>query len=484
MPEWFLSLLLRANVPPRLKMKKPKIYVIIGFLFCNAQVYSLLDAVEQALSHNLPFRQAELSFANQQTELQLALKQFFGVFPSVSLSYLDARGVERSESVRLDALQKFPFGGSLQFVTTSSHSAFPLSYSSRVGITFSFPFGEAGGRRFTLLGVETARWTFLQNEIDFWLKRQEIIQGAVAVYLSAWQAKQNWKIRQDTLKQSELLLDLNRTKYELGLIAEPEFLRAQVNYENAQVDVLSAERAYRNALENLAQFLGFPPDTPIDVEEEISFPLPERPSEEETLQKVYKQNPILRRLSYQQKIRELNLWASRRKILPEGSVTVNYSLDSTGTDFEAGSRLDTYTISAGVSFRLPLRTTIEQLQYEQTRRSYQAFLIDAEETRRSVVKDVSQRLRIIAEGLATLKILEKSLRNAENSFRLIQESYSEGLATILDFQSEQQRLAQIRLQNVSARVNLLNNFIALQKDLGEDAWVFLKNLFLSRGEKK
>lgn len=471
-------------MPPRLKMKKPKIYVIIGFLFCNAQVYSLLDAVEQALSHNLPFRQAELSFANQQTELQLALKQFFGVFPSVSLSYLDARGVERSESVRLDALQKFPFGGSLQFVTTSSHSAFPLSYSSRVGITFSFPFGEAGGRRFTLLGVETARWTFLQNEIDFWLKRQEIIQGAVAVYLSAWQAKQNWKIRQDTLKQSELLLDLNRTKYELGLIAEPEFLRAQVNYENAQVDVLSAERAYRNALENLAQFLGFPPDTPIDVEEEISFPLPERPSEEETLQKVYKQNPILRRLSYQQKIRELNLWASRRKILPEGSVTVNYSLDSTGTDFEAGSRLDTYTISAGVSFRLPLRTTIEQLQYEQTRRSYQAFLIDAEETRRSVVKDVSQRLRIIAEGLATLKILEKSLRNAENSFRLIQESYSEGLATILDFQSEQQRLAQIRLQNVSARVNLLNNFIALQKDLGEDAWVFLKNLFLSRGEKK
>ncbi|MFN4181804.1 MAG: TolC family protein [bacterium] len=463
-------------------MRSPVIYAIIGFLFCNAQVYSLLDAVEQALAHNLPLRQAELTFANQQTELQLARKQFFGVFPSFSLSYLDARGVERRESVRLDALQKFPFGGSLQFFTTSSHTAFPLSYASSLGITFSLPFGEAGGRRFALLGVEAARWAFLQNEIDFWLKRQDIIRGAVAVYLSAWQAKQNWKIRQDTLKQSELLLELNKTKYELGLIAEPEYLRAQVNYENAQVDVLSAERAYLNALQNLAQFLGFPPDTPVEVVDEISFLLPEQPPEEETLQKVLRQNPTLKRLSYQEKIQELNLFSSRRKILPEGSLVVNYSLDSTGTDFEAGSRLDNYTISAGVSVRLPLRTTIEQLQYEQTSRAYQAFLIEAEETRRSVLKEVSQRLRVIAEGLASLKILEKSLRNAENSFRLIQESYSEGLATILDFQSEQQRLAQVRLQYVNARVNLLNNFIALQRDLGEDAWVFLKNLFPSGGE--
>jgi len=447
----------------------------------GAKTFTLLEAVETAIAHNLSLQQQELAYENQKTALELSEVQFYGVFPVFNFSYTDAKGQERSESVRAEAVQKFSFGGSLKFSSSTSHTAFPLLYSTSASATFSYPFGEAGGRRFTLLGLQTARLTFQQNQIDLWLSQQDTISGAVSAYLSAWQAKQNLEIQKDTLKQSGILLDLNKTKYELGLLAEPDYLRAQVSYETSQVSVLAAERAYRNALENLAQFLGFPPSTPVEVVEELTFLLPEAPEEASILQKVMVQNPTLRKLSYQEEIQKLNLFSSRRRIRPEGSFDLTYSLNSSGTTFDVGSRLDTYNLSATVSFRLPLRTTVEVLQYEQAKRSYESFEIGLEDTRRTVQKTVSQRVRAIKEALDRLKILEKSLENARKSFELIEESYREGLASILDYQSEQQRLAQTRLQYVNARVDVLNSFIALQRDIGEDALTFLRSVFTPGG---
>ncbi len=447
----------------------------------GAKTLTLLEAVETAISHNLSLRQQELTFENQKTALELTEVQFYGIFPVFNFSFTDAKGQARSESVSLEASKKFPFGGNLALSASTSHTA-PLLYSTATSAKISYPVGEASGKKFTLLGVQTARLTFEQNQIDLWLSQQDTISGAVSAYLSAWQAKQNLEIQKDTLKQSEVLRELNQTKYELGLLAEPDFLRAQVSYETSQVSVLAAERAYRNALENLAQFLGFPPSTPIEVVEELSFQLPKAPEEASILQQVTFQNPTLRKLTYQEEIQKLNLFASRRRIRPEGTFDLTYSLNSSGTSFDVGSRLDTYNLSAGISFRLPLRTTVEVLQYQQAKRSYESFQIGLEDTRRTVQKTVSQRLRAIKEALDRLDILEKSLKNAEKSFQLIEESYREGLSSILDYQSEQQRLAQTRLQYVNARVDVLNSFIALQKDIGQDALTFLRSVLTTGGE--
>lgn len=431
----------------------------------EAQPLSLLDAVRIALAQNLGLKANRLDFESQRLQRQQA-REAFGIFPTVSATATDTSGSASSQSYALTVTRKDVLGGTAALKGTVSEAQSPRSVSSVVDLSYSLSVLEQGGSAFVRLPLTRAEINYALQEISFWEQTQATALNAVNAFLNAWTAAQELRVREATLQQAKTTYEGDLLKFELGVINVPDRARSELNYLNAEASYLTAERALKDALQNLAVVLGYPPSQPLQVAEVLAFTLPELPDRASLFSERLKFNPTLRRQELLKRLQELSVFEARRRLLPEGSLTFGYSLTSSGNTWGLGTRLDSWSVRAGFAINLPLNTVQDRLAYRVAQNNYAAFMVRYEETRRNTIQQLEAQWRAIEELQKRLTVLQKSLESARLSYTLIQEAYQEGLQRFLDFQIAQQQYQEAQLREQQARASLLRAVVQFYRDFG------------------
>lgn len=442
---------------------------------------ALLDVVRAALKQNPGYLQNRLSFESQKASLKGTRAGFYGIFPTLGLSYTEPKGAGSTEQATLSAGQNLGFGGKWSLSSNLGRSAaggiVPLTYSSAASLGFSYPLGKTQGGTYQRIGITTAEINYRSYLVSYWKSVQGTIQSAVSTYLSAWSAKQSYRISKDTEAQSQFASEANELKHSLGMQSDLDFARSEISYESSKISTLQAGLSCRNALQNLAQFLGLPRETPIDVTDEIALELPTPPDEAEAVEKARTNGPALKQLGYSEQLQQLTLFQARRAIVPDGSFGVSYGFSGNGTDVSTGTRFNNYQLSATVALNLPLNQALNRLAYEQAKRGFESFEIGAQDQRRSIDRDVSQQVRSIRTAFDSLTIARRNMDLAQKNFDLMSDCYTkEGICSFLDFQQAQQQLSQTRRDYINSKTQLLNSYLSLKVSLGEDLLPFLEKV--------
>jgi outer membrane protein len=405
--------------------------------FASARTYTLEECIGLALNNNYLVRQSRESIALSEAQNLLSYSE---VLPYVSAQSSISRS---SSSFGVD-----PYSDLYSTSISASQTVFDLSSlfdikSSNSKVKESRALYEA-----TLNRVE---YTVAGYFYDL-LRKQRLLEVRSLAFREG----------EENLRKSQLM-------YDVGAISKIDLLRAEVVKNQSELDLLKAEKDLALSKANLAYVIGIDPGEEFDLEQD-SATVTEFNSDDydSLLVAVIERNPEIaaERLSVSSG-KDL-LRAAYFRYFPTVSVSgsYGYSGDTFTMDSEEWDAHDSWT--AGVSISLPLFTGFSRAaNIKQTRVSLtmQELALDDMIAQKEI--ELKKALLTIDEAQQAYVLAEKNLEKAELSYRMVQEKYTLGAATIIELINAEQDFEQAQVSYISSYFDKVLASIVVSHLLGE-----------------
>ncbi|MCB2204082.1 TolC family protein [bacterium] len=271
---------------------------------------------------------------------------------------------------------------------------------------------------------------------------ENTVVSIVASYMSVVQQARILDALRHVLGISRTRFEKEKVRNELGGSAM-DFLNARIAYNSDSSAVLEQELQLLIAQQDLNILLGRDPDTPFDVQREIT--LPDLPSNrEELLARARRRNAELRISQQNLRVAESSVTSARSTFFPRLNLFANYGYSDrlTGTDDserfsgDISTQSTDATVGLSLSFNLfnGFRNSTDMENAVLARRSAEAAL---DEARLRLDARISRQLRSLDIRMQALELETSSLESAEDGLALQIERYDSGSATSLEFRDAQ-----------------------------------------------
>lgn len=378
----------------------------------RGKVLRIEDAVGLALENHPSIRAAREKMGAQQAVLG---QQFAAYYPTITLGNVySTRTTSGTTGVSPEAFDFF-----------SSQASFNMTL---------YNFGKREG------AVQSARDTLEATRYNHKTATDAVVLGVKQAFFSYLQAKALVKVRQETVKDRELLVRQARGFYEVGTRARIDVVRAEANLYSAQSDLIGAENAVKVAWVTLKNALGLPDFPEQPVAEDVSV-MPVPFSVEEARAAAYASRPELKSFEAQRKAQDDQIATARRGHLPDiifdalyGRRNVSNGVVKTGS----GNRhIDTFPLQPTWQVQLSLNIPIfngfsTTYKVEETLRNYYAIKAQEEQQRQQVALEVEQSYVNLINTREKIKATEAAERAAKENLDLANGRYQVGVGSIIE----------------------------------------------------
>ena len=459
-------------------------WALVGLLIATtcstAEVLSLQECIDLAMQNNLQHQRNQQDLANSQAQLTMArapfgfnmnanltTPSFTGLSDTQENIALETRVREESSDVSylgtLRMTQRLRHLGQFTLNTTalrrdfsSNRRADYLDYSGSTRLEFerdllSQPSEEIALKR-TEHGLESAR-------LNFDRQRLQLEGQVIDDYYSLVQSVRELEIEDQRLAQSRANLELAQRKFEVGLIAEVEALRLQVEMLQAEATYDQAQTNIESRRDLLRQTLGLDMSAPLEIDTEVQYEI--HPIDaQRALELGLARRTDMKRAEIFEEINELNLAETRRRNSINATLGANVSMRGHGS--EIGDVSDNFERNRwGVDLRITLplidsgqrRANVSQahIALEQSR-------LSREQQRRQIIQQVRDATRRVHEAERQIDLRQAALEFAQRTYDVEQSRFELGLA-------DSQQLLQAQGNLTQARINALAAVIGYQRQL-------------------
>ncbi|HWN81047.1 MAG TPA: TolC family protein, partial [Candidatus Udaeobacter sp.] len=294
--------------------------------------------------------------------------------------------------------------------------------------------------------------------------RLDVALGTRTQYYELYKAEQLRSVREEGVTLAQDQLERAQTLFDLGSVARNDVLQARVNLQQARLDEISARNAAEVQRARLAQILGLPVITPLEISSTIPPPgalagevdsvaiyrqaLAERPDLDAAREIVNSAKAELGSAKadyYPELFGRMNwFWNWRRGV---DQVEIQNQLleldnDSNGWSAAAGVQLNIFD---GLLREGQVNSAKGSLSVERSRLFQQELAVQVEVKEAILgVREASQSIAVAQEGVAL----------AEENLKLGQERYQVGSGTILELNEAQVSLTEARSSLVDAEAAL------------------------------
>ncbi len=385
------------------------------------KVLRLEDAVRIALENHPSIKAAQEQIGAQQAVLG---QQLGAYYPTISLNNTYSTS-NSSGSTSIDARA---------FDTYTSQATFSMTL---------YDFGKREGN------VQSARDTVQATQYAYTTTANNIVFSAKQAYYVYLQAAALLTVREQALKDQQLLVDQSRGFYEVGTKARIDVARAEANFYSAQADLITAQNAVQVALVTLKNALGVPELPGIPRPEEIFVNQPPV-SLEEAKKAAYAVRPEILQFEAQRKAQDQQIAAARRGHLPDFLFSANYG--RRGTD---RGGVDAFPLQTAWQVQLSLNIPIfdgfrTTNRVEQAVRTYYSVKDQEEQQRQLVALDVEQSYLNLGQAQGRVKSNEAAAQAAKENFDLANGRYQVGVGSIIE-------VTDAETLYVTAQSNLINS---------------------------
>ncbi|HYC73171.1 MAG TPA: TolC family protein [Opitutaceae bacterium] len=288
-------------------------------------------------------------------------------------------------------------------------------------------------------------------------------------------SRERIKVQEQSVELLQRQLQDVRNRFEAGTVSNFEVLRAEVALANAQPPLISARNAYRLAIDDLRQLLGF-----VTVNEANVSRLPEflgtlefapvKADLGSSLLAAREQRPELQRLRLLEASAEETVKARRAGYFPTVSLFGAYdwrrapasSTSSMRDGWSAGvqAQWDIFDGRATAGRVIQARSLLEQ-----TRLATADFQL-------SIDVEVRRAVSSLQEATELAEASAKVVEQAEEALRLANARFSAGTATQLDVLTAQTDLTTARLNQLEANYRFNVAVAALRRATGQSDELF------------
>ncbi|HDJ23269.1 MAG: hypothetical protein B5M54_02405 [Candidatus Aminicenantes bacterium 4484_214] len=428
---------------------------LIGFFLFSMVAFSeeplvltLEKSVQIALAKNPNQLAAQERLKAAQSSVREAAAQFFPSLNAQGMHTLDEKVMELEfpsmipgqppQRVEIDFTRDYQFSLSLNL---------PLFTGGR--LTSNFKQAQYGLKA----TQEMVRQT-----------KQEIVYQTKQAFYGYLLAKEFVQVAEEAVDLAQKHLDNVKALYEVGLASKFDLLRSEVQLANLQPQLIRARNNLKITELSLKTVLGLSLETPIEIKGSLQYQ-PFTINEEECYQIALQNRPELLQLNFQKQRTAAMIGLARASGLPTVAVSGNFNYWSDQFKFKKDTWSDYYSVNLVVSIPLfnGFATSARVAQSK-------AALRELENTRQGLVNlirfEVSQALLRLKEAEESLLSQGKNVEQAQESLRIAELNYAEGLVTTLDVSSAQTALSQAKTNYSQALYDYMLAQAALEKAMG------------------
>lgn len=284
-------------------------------------------------------------------------------------------------------------------------------------------------------------------------------------------ARESIKVREQSVSLLQEQLQNAKNRFEAGASSSFEVLRAEVALANAQPALIQARNAFRLAIEELRQALGF-----VNTEGDNLKKVPEFVGElkaeatsfdlKSSLETARSNRPELARLSKLEEAREQGVRVARSSYLPSVDAVAGYQWRKTGMSDRFRDAADGWLVGVQSQWNVfDGRATAGRVA--QARSLLAQAQLTRGETELSIEVEVRRALSSLQEAWELAEASRKVVDQAVEALRLANVRQSAGTATQLDVLTSQVDLTQARNNQLQANYNYLVALAYLRKAIGQ-----------------
>jgi len=351
----------------------------------------------------------------------------------------------------------------------------PPPTSGDEGISVGRDNNWTGGINLSLPIVVPTLWKSLQlSSLDVELavesarsSKINMVNSIRKAYYSVLFAKDALNVLQQSYDNAILTYNDINNKYQQGVVAEFDLIRADVNAKNIQPDLIQMQNAYNMATLSLKALMG------IDIDQEISIVGSLLDYEEDLYADVLRadtsliDNSDLRQFDIQNNQLQKSLELYKSQYYPSIVISGNYMYMSMNNDFRFGDYKWNPTSTVSLSISIPIFDGFKkQNEIRQTQVSLEQMKWQREDIVRNLKLAINNNVNNMTNYVEQVFSTKDVIKQAQKGYEISQKLYDTGMGTLLDLNNAQLGLTQASLAFNQAIYNFLASKADLDKTLG------------------
>lgn len=470
-------------------MKILKYIIILGFLFSGIELHAqkkltLQQCRELALQKNedlkMADRQLEKARAEKDAAKTLRLPKFSATGTGIYINQdfeqeltlptktPNQQTGELEPNIMINPATGEPVIGPDGNPVFNMYAFLPLSVSLKgtylAGVTVEQPIYTGGkinaGNEMAKIGVEMAG-----ENIE--LQKMNVLEEADNAYWGFVSVNEKVKLAQEAVDLLEEIVQDVRNSYEVGMIHKNDLLKAQVEFNNAKLDLQKAKNGCELTRMNLCRITGLPlnaqvvaMDTLINIE---PFLMGDSTA-------VISERPEYQLLEKNIHLQEENIKMTRADFLPTAGVQAGYSYLG-GLEF-GNENYSNSGLNVMASLKIPIFHWGEGIKkIDAAKIDKEISTLKLEKNRQLLQLEVEQARLNLNLAYERIQMSETALNQAEENLRVTQDNYEVGMEKLTDLLKAQTQWQEAHSNLIDAKTDLKikkTNWLKATGKLGAD----------------
>ncbi len=414
----------------------------------EAKKVTLEECIKLAIENNHMHKQALLSrdkAIEQETEA-------FGlsVLPQISGTVNYTNAIERGKMT-------IDFGGQTQTFSMGSKNTFTT------GVSLEQPLFSGAlflATKIAKTYAEVTNKAAAYSEDDLVLKVRE-------AYYTYLLADSFVKLADHQIKRAKENLDDSKVMYDAGLVAEYDYIRANVAYQNLIPEKTGAVNQKKQSMNNLKLVMGSNLNTKYLISDSLVFSEKELPDYNAGLDTLYAKNNLILQMELQAELQDLNASYEWTKHLPEVQAFGNWQVQAMDEKFAPADWDYFNSLNVGLSIRVPIfKGFATSSKVEQAEIDHKISIENLVNTKETVKNNYVNVLLQINKSEEQIRAYTVAMNQAERGYQISLKRFNTGLGTQLEVTDAQGALISSQVNYLQSVYNYLLNHARLDLLLG------------------
>jgi outer membrane protein len=483
------------------------------FLVGGKLELSLKNYLELVLENNTDIQIQKLGVEPQRNAITRAMAAFD---PQVNTSFRSTRNTQlptssvAGGSTVTNLTQPFSLGYdqtlqngtafnltyNFQKVATSSNNAtFNPSLTSTMQMSFTQPLMRNRGRSNQMIPVMVAKVRQRSAELNAEDQIQRLVQTAELAYWAVVEAREALKVQETALATQDQFLKRSQRELELGAISPLDIYQPQQTYASQEVQVAQARYRLIQSEDAFRRQMGADLDpafsnTPIVLTETVLPPSDESQFDREALvTTAYGRRPDLKATQNNLTVDDLNARTARNSLMPDVSLTGNFSGTGRGGTELVRSGLvggvtginpvgispalsNTFafnypTYGGGLTIRFPVRDSRASADLADATVNKRLDTLRIRQSQQNIRQEVLNAVTQVESSRASVKLAQVAMDFSQKRLEAEQKKYDLGVTTIFFLLDAQTQLTNAQANVVTQSVQYRRNLLALLRVTGQ-----------------
>jgi outer membrane protein TolC len=331
----------------------------------------------------------------------------------------------------------------------------------QIGLSLSIPL-YTGGR--LTAGYKSAKYNLKSSQESVRQSEHVTVFNTKAAFYGCLIARQFVRVAEQAVKDAEDLHKNVKSQYEVGIASQFDLLRSEVRVVNLKPQLIQAKNNFEVMKLNLKTLLGMNISTPIAIEGNLVYE-PIEPDMEKSIGLAIQNRPEILQLEYQKRIAEEMWKMARAERLPTLSISGSFNFWADRLAITGDAWQDYYNINLVLT--VPIFNGFgPAARQAQAKTAVREIELNLKGLKDGVKFEVSQAILKIEEARESLLSQEKNVEQAEESLRIANLNYTEGMITVLDVSAAQTALTQARVNYSQAVYDFFVSVADFERSLG------------------